>query len=209
MTKANSKKFGAKYKVSRRLGASIWGDAKDPFLKKNYKPGTHGPNAIAKSSDYGNHLRAKQRIKSHYGRINERQFRNLFLEASSSKGNTGENFLAFLESRLDAAVYRMMIGSSIFLARQLVSHGHILVNGKRVNIPSYRLKVGDKVEVKESSKQLPVIAISVAKGDRRVPDYFSFDKDKFTGTLLRKPSPSDIPFPFEQEVNFVVEFYSK
>ncbi len=204
-----TKIVNAKYKASRRLGATIWGDGKDPFNKKNYKPGQHGTNTLSKVSDYGLHLRAKQRLKTHYGRINERQFRNIFKTAVKMKGNTGENFIALLESRLDAAIYRMTIGSSIFASRQLVSHGHVLVNGKRVNIPSYKLKVGDEIEVRAASKQLPVIAESLAKGERKVPDYFAFEQDSLKGKLLRMPLTSDVPYPFEPEVHLVVEFYSK
>ena len=204
-----TKVVNAKYKASRRLGASIWGDGKDPFNKRNYKPGQHGAGTINKVSDYGLHLRAKQRLKSHYGRINERQFRNIFTEAVRMKGNTGENFIALLEARLDSAIYRMTIGASIFASRQLVSHGHVLVNGKKVNIPSYKLKIGDEVEIKSSSKQLPVIAEALAKGERKVPDYFTFDNDALKGKLLRPPIASDVPYPFDPEVHLVVEFYSK
>ncbi len=205
-----SKVIKSKYKVSRRLGASIWGDAKDPFMKKNYRPGQHGQNPTAgKTSDYGLHLHAKQRIKSHYGRVNERQFRNIFKLATQMKGNTGENFIALLESRLDSMVYRMNIGSSIFLARQLVSHGHILVNKKRVNIPGYRVKVGDLIELKESSKQLTPITEALSKMERRIPDYITFDGEKMTGSLARIPSITDVPYPFKPEVHLVVEFYSR
>lgn len=204
-----TKIVNAKYKASRRLGVTIWGDGKDPYNKRNYKPGQHGPSAMTKTSDYGLHLRAKQRLKSHYGRINERQFRNIFKEASRRKGNTGENFIGLLESRLDTAIYRMTVAPSIFAARQLVGHGHVLVNGKRVNIPSYTLKIGDVIEVKESSKQLPVIVESIAKGERRVPDYYEFAGEGLKGKLLRQPIASDVPYPFEPEVHLVVEFYSK
>lgn len=139
-----TKIISSKYKASRRLGVSIWGNSKDPFNKKNYRPGQHGLNPTAgKPSDYGMHLHAKQRIKAHYGRINERQFRNLFTLAQKMKGNTGENFIGLLESRLDTIVYRMNFAASIFAARQLVTHGHILLNGKKVNIPSMRLKEGE------------------------------------------------------------------
>ncbi|MDX1923996.1 MAG: 30S ribosomal protein S4 [Rickettsiaceae bacterium] len=204
-----TKIVNAKFKASRRLGVTIWGDGNDPFHKRNYKPGQQGPNAMGKLSDYGLHLRAKQRLKAHYGRINERQFRNIFKEASRRKGNTGENFLGILESRLDTAVYRLTLAPSIFAARQLVTHCHVLVNGKKVNIPSYQLKVGDVVEVRESSKQLPVIQLAIAKGDRKVPDYFSFEASSLEAKFLRMPVTSDIPYPFEPEVSLVVEFYSK
>lgn len=204
-----TKIVNAKYKASRRLGVTIWGDGKDPFNKRNYKPGQHGTNTMIKVSDYGLHLRAKQRLKSHYGRINEKQFRKFFKEAVRRKGNTGENFVALLESRLDTAVYRLTLAPSIFSARQLVSHGHVLVNGKRVNIPSYILKIGDEVELKASSKQLPVVLESLAKGERRVPDYYGFDNESAKGKFLRLPITSDVPYPFEPDVHLVVEFYSK
>lgn len=204
-----TKILSAKYKASRRLGVSIWGDNKDPFNKRNYRPGQHGQTTIVKNSDYGLHLKAKQRIKAHYGRINERQFRNTFALAQKMKGNTGENFIALLESRLDAVVYRMNIAASIFAARQLVTHGHIRVNGKKVNIPSYRLKVGDVINLKDSSAQLPVIIESVQKMSRTVPDYMEFDSNSMTGKFNRLPIISDVPYPFEPEVHFVVELYSR
>lgn len=200
----------SKYKASRRLGVSIWGGAKDPFNKKNYRPGQHGLNPTAgKPSDYGTHLHAKQRIKAHYGRINERQFRNIFNLAAKMKGNTGENFISLLERRLDAVVYRMNLASTIFGSRQLVSHGHIRVNGKKVNIPSYKLKEGDVVELKESSKATTPIVEAVTKMERRIPDYITFDPSAFKGTFARIPAISDVPYPFEPEVHMVVELYSR
>ncbi|MDX1916884.1 MAG: 30S ribosomal protein S4 [Rickettsiaceae bacterium] len=204
-----TKIVNAKYKASRRLGVTIWGDGKDPFNKRNYRPGQQGPTSMSKISDYGLHLRAKQRLKAHYGRINERQFRNTFKEASRRKGNTGENFLAMLESRLDVAVYRMTLASSIFAARQLVSHKHILVNGRSVNIPSYMLQVGDIIELKSSAKESTVILGAISKGERRIPDYYNLDTSDMKGKLLRMPTVSDIPFPFEAEVHLIIEFYSK
>ncbi|MGV2432670.1 MAG UNVERIFIED_CONTAM: 30S ribosomal protein S4 [Rickettsiaceae bacterium] len=205
-----SKIIKAKYKASRRLGVSIWGDSKDPVHKKNYRPGQHGlSGAMIKSSDYGIHLKAKQRIKSHYGRINERQFRNIFDLASKMKGNTGENFIGLLECRLDAIVYRMNLSASIFGARQLVSHGHILVNGKKLNIPSARLKEGDVVTLKEGSRNITPIMESVSKMERTVPDYLQFDPNDFSGKFVRTPTVSDVPFPFEAEVHMVVELYSR
>lgn len=199
----------SKYKISRSVGTSIWGDAKDPVHKKNYRPGQHGATSVAKSSDYGLHLKAKQRLKAHYGRIREKQFKKIFAEAVRCKGNTGDNFIALLESRLDAAVYRMRIAPTIFAARQIVSHGHILVNSRKVNIASYTLKPGDVIEVKESSKNLGIIADALSRGDRRTPDYYEFDDKKFEGKFLRLPASSDAPYPFEHEVHLVVEFYSR
>lgn len=201
-----------KYKVSRRLGVSIWGDNKDPFHKRSYRPGQHGQGSSiggGKTSDYGLHLKAKQRIKAHYGRINERQFRNLFILAQKMKGNTGENFIGLLEKRLDAVVYRMNLANSIFASRQLVTHKHILVNGKQVNVPSYRLKEGDVVTLKPASKQLVNIIESVSKMARTVPSYIDFDTSHMSGKFVRTPSISDVPYPFEPEVNFVVELYSR
>jgi small subunit ribosomal protein S4 len=205
-----SKIIQSKYKASRRLGVSIWGSAKDAFNKRKYRPGQHGLNPTAgKTSDYGTHLHAKQRIKAHYGRINERQFSNIFELAAKMKGNTGENFIGLLERRLDAVVYRLNFAATIFGSRQLVSHGHIRVNGKKVNIPSYRVAEGDVIELKESSKQIPVIVESITKMERRIPDYITFDSSSFKGTFARIPSVSDVPYPFEAEVHMVVELYSR
>ncbi len=205
-----SKIVKSKYKASRRLGVSIWGDSKDPFHKKNYRPGQHGlSGTMVKASDYGIHLKAKQRIKAHYGRINEKQFRNTFVLASKMKGNTGENFIGLLERRLDSIVYRMNLASSIFAARQLVTHGHIRVNGKKLNVPSARLKEGDIIELKESSRTITPIVESVTKMERMIPDYVSFDPSVFGGKFVRIPTISDVPFPFEAEVHMVVELYSR
>lgn len=199
----------AKYKASRRLGVSIWGDSKDPFNTRNYRPGQHGQSTIGKTSDYGLHLKAKQRLKTHYGRVTEKQFRNLFKLAQKMKGNTGESFVGLLEQRVDAVVYRMNLAPSIFSARQLVSHGHILVNGKRVTIASQRLKEGDVVSLKSTSKQMPMIVESVSKAERRVPDYISFDADTMSGKFARIPASTDVPYPFEPDVHLVVELYSR
>jgi small subunit ribosomal protein S4 len=199
----------AKYKVSRRLNASIWGDEKDPFLKRNYKPGQHGQTGSTKASDYGLHLRAKQRLKSHYGRINETQFKNIFKKAYKMRGNTAEQFIGLLESRLDAVVYRMNLASSIFGARQLVSHKHIRVNGKILNIPSYVLKEGDVIELKDSSKEIPNIIESTTKQTRKIPSYLKFEQNSFSGQFIKKPEIMEVPYPFDAEVNLVVEFYSR
>jgi small subunit ribosomal protein S4 len=204
-----TKIISSKYKASRRLGVSIWGDSKDSFNKKNYRPGQHGQNTMTKTSDYGLHLKAKQKIKCHYGRVNERQFRNTFMLAQKMKGNTGENFVGLLERRLDVVVYRMNLAPTIFAARQLVSHGHIKVNGKKVNIPSQRLKESDIIELKDSSKQIPLILESATKQSRTVPDYLSFDVNSMSGKFVRVPMVSDVPYPFEPEIHLVVELYSR
>lgn len=204
-----TKIISSKYKASRRLGVSIWGDSKDSFNKKNYRPGQHGQNTMTKTSDYGLHLKAKQKIKCHYGRVNEKQFRNTFVLAQKMKGNTGENFVGLLERRLDVVVYRMNLAPTIFAARQLVSHGHVKINGKKVNIPSQRLKESDIIELKDSSKQIPLILESATKQSRTIPEYLSFDVNSMSGKFVRVPMISDIPYPFEPEIHLLVELYSR
>jgi small subunit ribosomal protein S4 len=204
-----TKIVSSKYKASRRLGVSLWGDAKDAFLKRNYRPGQHGQNTMIKTSDYGLHKNAKQRLKCHYGRVNETQFRNVFKLASKKRGNTGENFIGMLESRMDSVVYRLNLAPTIFSARQLVTHGHIKLNGKKVNIPSQRLKEGDVIELKDSSKQIPLIMGSTSKSSRTVPDYLVLDQATMSGKFVRVPAISDVPYPFDPEVHLVVELYSR
>lgn len=204
-----TKIINSKYKASRRLGVSLWGDSKDAFNTRNYRPGQHGQNSVVKTSDYGLHLKAKQKLKCHYGRINEKQFRNTFTLAQKMKGNTGENFIALLERRLDAVIYRMNIAPTIFAARQFVAHGHIKVNGKKVNIPSIRLKEGDVIELKELAKQIPVILETTSKQGNIVPSYLTFDSNSLSGQFVRIPVISDVPYPFEPEVHLVVELYSR
>ncbi len=199
----------SKYKASRRLGNSVWGNDKDPVHTKNYRPGQHGAQSRGKKSDFGLHLNEKQLVKSHYGRISERQFKNLFLKASIMKGNTTENFANLLERRLDMVVYRMNFAPTIFAARQLVSHKHILLNGKKVNIASISVKDGDVVELSESAKQIPTYMESAQKQQRSVPEYISCDSAKFTGKFVRSPMISDIPYPFQANFNKIIEFYSK
>jgi small subunit ribosomal protein S4 len=205
-----SKIIRAKHKVSRRLRTSIWDSPKDPYKKRNYGPGQHGAAKNIKSSDYGAHLRAKQMLKAHYGRINERQFRNLFDKAHQMRGNSGVNFVALLESRLDAVVYRLNFAPTIFAARQLVSHRHITVNGKPVNIPSLRIKPTDVVEIKASSREIPMILNGTAKIARPIPDYLSLDSDGLKGTLVKLPEDiSSVPYPFALGINLIIELYSR
>ncbi|MCC8399416.1 MAG: 30S ribosomal protein S4 [Rickettsia endosymbiont of Culicoides impunctatus] len=204
-----TKIISSKYKASRRLGVSLWGDSKDAFNTRNYRPGQHGQNSMVKTSDYGVHLKAKQKLKCHYGRINEKQFRNTFALAQKMKGNTGENFIGLLERRLDAVIYRMNIAPTIFAARQFVTHGHIKVNGKKVDIPSMRLKEGDVIELKESAKQIPVILETASKQENTVPGYLTFDAHSLSGKFVRIPVISDVPYPFEPEVHLVIELYSR
>ena len=199
----------SKYKLSRRLGVSVWGDAKDPFSKKNYKPGQHGPLSIRKLSVFAKQLNAKQLLKGYYGRIKEGQFKGIFAEAARMKGDTGENLIALLESRLDAIVYRMNIASTVFAARQLVTHKHICVDGKVVNVPSFIVKPGSVIEVKAASKTIPVIEASVTKMDRALPDYITFESGAKKGSLLRVPTLAEVPYPCQIDPQLVVEFYSR
>lgn len=199
----------SKYKASRRLGCSIWGDGKDPVHSRNYRPGQHGQNSRGKKSDYGLHLEEKQRVKCHYGRITEKQFKNLFGKASKMKGNTAENFAGLLECRLDMVVYRMNLAPTIFAARQLVSHKHVKLNGKKVNIASILLKEGDEIELTDSAKQVPVYMEAAQKQERMVPEYLSADAGAMAGKFVRVPMISDIPYPFQADFNKIVEYYSK
>ena len=199
----------SKFKVSRRLGCSIWGSDKDTVLKRNYKPGQHSASTRS-YSDYGSHLMSKQKLKAHYGRIPEKQFKNTFKSAFKKAGNTGENFVGLLESRLDVAVYRMGFASSIFAARQIVSHKHILVNGKKVNIPSYVLSENDVISLTEKSKNLPIIIQSIEKRQKLCPNYYVITEGRSTeGKLSRKPFLSDVPYPFEVNMQSIIEFYSR
>ena len=204
-----TKRVAAKYKISRRLGASLWGRAKDPVNKRSYAPGQHGATRRRKTSDYGAQLKAKQQLKGYYGNIGERQFRNLYAEAARRRGDTSENLIAILESRLDCIVYRMGIVPTVFAARQFVNHGHVKVNGKRVNIPSYQVQEGDTIEVREKSRQLAIVLESVQHPDRSIPDYIEFDTTAMTGKYIRSPKLADVPYPLVMEPNLVVEYYSR
>lgn len=204
-----SKRHSVKYKIDRRLGENIWGRPKSPLNTRAYGPGQHGQRRKGKLSDYGLQLRAKQKLKGYYGSITEKAFRRLYDEASRRKGDTGENLIGLLESRLDAIVYRAKFVSTVFAARQFVSHGHVTVNGQRVNIPSYQVKVGDKIEVRERSKQLTVVLEAVQLAERDVPDYVEVDHNKMVATYARVPALSDVPYPVQMEPNLVVEFYSR
>lgn len=199
----------SKFKLSRRLGVSVWGDAKDPFNKKNYKPGQHGPLLVRKLSVFAKQLNAKQLLKGYYGRIREGQFRKIFNEAVRMKGDTGELLIGLLESRLDAIVYRMNLATSVFAARQLVTHKHILVDGQVVNVPSFVVKPGSVVEVRDTSKQITVIEASVSKMDRAVPDYISFNANAKKGEYIRIPAFAEVPYPCQIDPQLVVEFYSR
>ncbi|MAW01425.1 MAG: 30S ribosomal protein S4 [Candidatus Pelagibacter sp.] len=204
-----SKRINAKHKVDRRLGVNLWGRPKSPFNKRAYGPGQHGQRTSAKPSDYKIQLQAKQKLKNYYGNLNERQFRNVYKEAARRKGNTGENLVGILESRLDAVIYRAKFANTVFQARQLINHGHVRVNGKRVNISSFYLSENDEVEIKDSSKQLNTILSASSSKERDVPDYLISDQKKLTAKFSRIPKFDEIPYPAIMEPNLVVEYYSR
>lgn len=204
-----SKRSGAKYKLDRRMGENIWGRPKSPVNKREYGPGQHGQRRKQKLSDFGTQLKAKQKLKGYYANISERQFRKTYAEAARMKGDTSENLIGLLESRIDAIVYRAKFVPTPFAARQFVSHGHVRVNGKKVNIPSYRCKVGDLVEVREKSRQLGLVLESIELAERDVPDYVEVDHGRMTARYLRQPAFADVPYPVVMEPNQVVEFYSR
>lgn len=203
-----SNRTRAKYKIDRRLRVNLWGRPKSPFNSREYGPGLHGQRR-RKQSDYGLQLQAKQKLKGYYGNISERQFRRYYIEADLRKGDTSENLIALLERRLDAVVYRMKLVPTVFASRQFINHGHILVNSKRVNIPSYRVKDGDVIEVKEKSRDLPLVLEAAGSPERDVPDYVEVDHGKMRGTFLRQPGLADVPYPALMEPNLVIEYYSR
>lgn len=205
-----SKRINAKYKISRRLGVNLWGRDKDPVERRNYFPGQHGPSIGRRiASDFGRQFFAKQQLKGHYGNISEKQFRKIFTKATKMKGDTGENFLGLLERRLDITIYRMNFVPTVFAARQFINHKHILVNGEKVNIPSYTLKEGDVIEIRESSKQIPMVIEATEDAKREIPSYLEADLNTKKGTFLRTPTSEEIPYPVKMEVNLVTELYSK
>ena len=204
-----SKRQSAKYKIDRRMGENIWGRPKSPVNRREYGPGQHGQRRKGKMSDFGLQLRAKQKLKGYYGNISEKQFRRVYAEANRMKGDTSENLIGLLERRLDALVYRAKFVPTPFAARQFINHGHVKVNGRRVNIPSYQLKLGDVVEVKDASKQITMVLEALQSAEREVPDYIEADHGKMTAKMTRVPLLGDVPFPVVMEPNLVVEFYSR
>ena len=203
-----SNRTRAKYKIDRRLRVNLWGRPKSPFNSREYGPGLHGQRR-RKQSDYGLQLQAKQKLKGYYGNISERQFRRYYIEADLRKGDTSENLIALLERRLDAVVYRMKLVPTVFASRQFINHGHIHVNSKRVNIPSYKVKDGDVIEVKVKSRDLPLVLEAAGSPERDVPDYVEVDHGKMRGTFLRQPGLADVPYPALMEPNLVIEYYSR
>ena len=203
-----SRRHSAKYKIDRRVGENIWGRPKSPFNKRAYKPGQHGQNRRNKVSDFGMQLMAKQKLKGYYGDITEKQFSKIYEDAARMKGNSAENLIGILESRLDTMVYRAKFVPTIFAARQFVNHGHVTVNGKRCNIGSARLKAGDVVQVREKSRNLALVLEALGSGERDIPDYVEVDPKAMTAVFKRLPVLSDVPYPVKMEPAQVVEFYS-
>jgi small subunit ribosomal protein S4 len=203
-----TKRVKSKYKINRRLGANLWGRPKSSYNKKEYPPGQHGQRR-RKSSDFGTQLAAKQRLKGYYGNITERQFRRLYEEAIRQRGDTVERLIGLLERRLDAVVYRMKFVPTVFSARQFVNHGHVNVNGRRVNIPSYAVKEGDEVEVREKARTMGLVLEAIESPERDVPDYLEVDHRALKGRFVRTPKLADVPYPVKMEPNLVVEFYSR
>ncbi len=204
-----SKRVQAKYKINRRLGCNLWGRPKSPWNTREYGPGQHGQRRKSKTSDFGLQLQAKQKLKGYYGNISEKQFRKVYDEAVRRRGDTVENLIGLLESRLDAVIYRMKFVPTVFASRQFVSHGHVKVNGVRVTIPSYRVKVGDVIEVREKSRNIPMVLEAVQLNERDVPEYIEVDHNKMQGKVLRVPEFAEVPYPVQMEPNLVVEFYSR
>jgi len=205
----SAKRPTAKHKIDRRLKVNLWGRSKSPYNTRQYGPGQHGPNARGKLSDFGTQLQAKQKLKGYYGNIGEKQFRKYYKEAVRLKGDTSQNLIGLLEQRLDAVVYRMKFAPTVFAARQLVSHAHILVNGKRVTIGSYMVQPGDEISVKEKSRTHQNVIGGLESVERDVPEYLDVDPAKFSGKYIRIPQLEDVPYPVQMEPNLVVEFYSR
>ncbi len=204
-----TKRIQAKYKIERRLGQNIWGRPKSPVNRREYGPGQHGQRRKGKPTDFGTQLKAKQKMKGYYGNVSEKQFRKYYAEAIRQKGDSSQNLVGLLERRLDAVVYRCKFVPTVFAARQFVNHGHVRVNGRRVNIPSYQVKVGDAIEVKESSKQMVVVLEAVQLAERDVPDYYEVDHTKMTAKMTRVPGLTEVPYAVHMEPNLVIEFYSR
>lgn len=204
-----TKRTAAKYKIDRRMGENIWGRPKSPVNRREYGPGQHGQRRRSKLSDFGIQLRAKQKLKGYYGDLTEKQFRRIYAEAERVKGDTGENLIGLLERRLDSVVYRAKFVPTIFAARQFVNHGHVTVNGKKVNIPSYRVKEGDVIEVREKSQQMALVIEALGSQERDFTDYVEVDTSKMRATFVRAPSLLDVPYAVIMEPNLVVEFYAK
>jgi|TARA_B100000123_G_C25645946_1_gene390987 small subunit ribosomal protein S4 len=204
-----TKRLNSKHKVDRRLKVNLWGRPKSPFNTRAYPPGQHGQTKSSKPSDYGIQLQAKQKLKCYYGNMNEKQFRNMYKKAIMKKGDTAENLIGLLERRLDAVIYRSKLSNTIFSSRQLINHGHVRVNGKKVNISSYQVKEEDSIEIREKSKQLALIDIALANKEREVPEYLQLDEKNKKVKFVRVPKFEEVPYPVVMEPNLVIEYYSR
>ena len=204
-----TKRVRAKYKIDRRMGENIWGRPKSPVNLRAYGPGQHGQQRKGKLSDFGLQMRSKQKLKGYYGNITEKQFKKIFKEAERIKGDTSENIIGLLERRLDSVIYRAKFVPTVFSARQFINHGHVKVNGKRVNIPSYLLKTDDLIELKEKSRSLEIVLRGIESTERDIPDYIECDQKKLTAKITRIPKLAEVPYPVQMEPNLVVEFYSR
>jgi small subunit ribosomal protein S4 len=204
-----TKRSEAKYKLDRRMGQNIWGRPKSPVNRREYGPGQHGQRRKGKLSDFGTQLKAKQKLKGYYGSITEKQFRRYYQEAIRMRGDAGENLIGLLERRLDAVIYRAKFVPTVFSARQVVNHGHVKVNGRRLNIPSYQVKPNDVIELYDAAKQMIIVLEAVALAERDVPDYIEVDHSKMVAKMVRIPGLTDVPYPVQMEPNLVVEFYSR
>ena len=203
-----SKRHSQKYKIDRRMGENLWGRPKSPVNSRSYGPGQHGQRRKTKMSDFGLQLMAKQKLKGYYGNITEKQFRRTYDEASRRKGNTAELLIGLLESRLDAIVYRCKFVPTVFASRQFVNHGHVKVNGIKVNIPSYRVKPGDVIEVRERSRSMALVLEALDSPERDLPEYIDLDAKAMKATFVRMPEFSEVPYAVQMEPNLVIEFYS-
>lgn len=203
-----SKRLRSKYKVNRRLGVNLWGRAKSPVGSNNAAPGQHG-SRHKKPTNFGLQLRAKQQIRAYYGNVGEKQFRRLYQEAVRRRGSSDDNLLWLLESRLDAAVYRMKFAITVFASRQFINHGHILVNGRKVNLPSYQLREGDQIEVRPSSKQLAIVLAAGESKERDIPHYLDVDTKEAKGKFASAPAVSEVPYPVIMEPKLALEYYSR
>lgn len=203
-----AKRPQAKHKIDRRIGANLWGRAKSPFNKREYGPGQHGQNK-KKPTDYGVQLQAKQKLRGYYANIGERRFYRYYEEAIRRRGDSGHNLIELLERRLDAVVYRLKFVPTVFAARQFVSHGHVLVNGKRVTVASYSVKDGDTIEVREKSRQMALYIVASEAPDREVPGYLEVDHKAGKAKFVRAPKLEEVPYPVQMEPNLIIEFYSR
>ena len=204
-----TRRLKSKYKINRSLGENLWGRPKSPINRRDYRPGQHGQARRRRLSEFGVQLQAKQKLKGYYGDITEKQFRNLYAEASRRRGDTSENLIGLLERRLAAVVYRMKFVPTVFSARQIVSHGHVLVNGKRVTIASYQVREGDTVEIRDGMKANDLVLAAADSAERDVPEYMQVDHTAMKGTFVRVPAFSDVPYPVQMEPNLVIEYYSR